>query len=79
MFRAIPIYRLDRNGHGGGVFIYVNMLSRTVLYKDSPEFELLVISIVVSLSPDFLFYRPPTVYYCLLLCAILLFLYHPMF
>ena len=62
--------RLDRTRHGGGVLIYVNkMFTHTVLFKGTPDCELLIVSIhkyinsnCSSTSPDFtiaLFYRPP--------------------
>ena len=63
--QGYSIYRVDRNRHGGGVVIYVNdMFTCSVLYKGSPEFELLVISVHCSVDPrpDFciaLFYRSP--------------------
>ena len=38
--------RLDRTRHGGGVLIYVNnMFTHTVLFKGTPDCELLIVSI----------------------------------
>ena len=64
--QGYSVYRLDRNRHGSGVLIYDNdMFSSSVLYKGSPEFELLVISVHCSVdsSPDFcicLLYTSPS-------------------
>ena len=56
--------RLDSSRHGGGLVIYVhNLFSFSVLFKESPDFEFLVLSCKSSInSPDFilLFYRPPS-------------------
>ena len=65
------IVRLDRTRHGGGLVIYVhNMFSYSVLFKGSPDFELLTLSCKPSTNnPDFyfaLFYRPPSSNFLLL-------------
>ena len=57
--------RLDHSRHGSGLVIYVhNLFSFSVLFKESPDFEFLVISCKSSInSPDFhlaFLYRPPS-------------------
>ena len=56
--------RLDRTRHGGGVLIFVKSLfTVSVIFKGSPEFECLALSVHCNNnSPGFLivhFYRPP--------------------
>ena len=57
--------RLDRSRHGGGVLIYVrSMFTYSLLFKGTPVFECLFLSVTScnSSSPDFtvaLLYRPP--------------------
>ena len=58
--------RLDWNRHGGGVLIYVRaVFTCSVLFKGSPDFEFIVVSLLCSTrgtNPDLtiaLFYRPP--------------------
>ena len=58
------VVRLDRTRHGGGLVIYVhNMFSHSVLFKGSPDFELLTLSCKLPTNnPEFylaLFFRPP--------------------
>lgn len=56
--------RLDRNRHGGGILIFVNtaFINYSVLFKGTPSFEFLIVSIHLGQCPDIviaLFYRPP--------------------
>ena len=61
------VIRLDCSRHGGGMLIYVSTcFSHSILFKGSPEFEFIVISLFnckyTPQDPDFylaLFYRPP--------------------
>jgi len=49
-------FRLDRSRHGGGVLIFVNnQFTCALLYKGTPDFECLVVTINNSAgpSPDF--------------------------
>ena len=61
--QGYEIIRLDRNRHGGGILIYVNTrYSHNILYSDSPDLELLIVSIFTTTTPITLalFYRPPS-------------------
>ena len=64
--QGYSIVRLDRSRHGGGVIIFVkSQFTLTPLYRGTPDFECLIVSIksVVDVpSHSFtvaLFYRPP--------------------
>ena len=65
--QGYTVVRLDHSRHGGGILIYVSTcLSHSIMFKGSPEFEFIVISLFncnyTPQSPDFylaLFYRPP--------------------
>lgn len=67
LVEGYSVSRLDRNRHGGGVILYVkNIFSCKVMYKGSPQFECIIVSVRCTCfnnhSPDFsiaLFYRPP--------------------
>ena len=64
--QGYSVTRLDRTRHGGGVLIYVkNIYSCSLLFKGSPEFECIIMSVCYStiVSPAFciaVFYRPPS-------------------
>ena len=56
--------RLDRSRHGGVRIFVNNIFNYSLLFKGTPDYEGLVVSVTCgfSVSPDFtivLFYRPP--------------------
>ena len=60
------VHRVDRNRHGGGVLVFIkDVFTCSLLYRGTPEFELIILTANASVgsSPDFciaLFFRPPS-------------------
>ena len=71
--QGYSLCRLDRSRHGGGVLFFVkSMFTYSLLFKGTPDFECLIMSVKCSVGtsgPDFtvaLFYRPPNSSHALL-------------
>ena len=50
------VHRVDRNRHGGGVLVFIkDVFTCSLLYRGTPEFELIVLTANASVgsSPDF--------------------------
>ena len=64
--QGYSVHRVDRNRHGGGVLVFVkDLFNCSVVFKGTPEFEFIILSVNFSVEPSpeiciALFYRPPS-------------------